>query len=68
MANPNIVGVTTITGVTDSFTLADTNAVTILNNAAGRNKVFKVNLITGQMIWNADLPNSSTITSLIVPN
>jgi len=36
--------------------------------STNKNKVFKVDLITGQIRWNADLSNSSTITSLIVPN
>ena len=36
--------------------------------STNKNKIFKVSLITGQMSWTADLSNSSTITSLIVPN
>ena len=64
MANPNIVGVTTITGVTASFSLADTNAVTILNNAAGSNKVFKVNTI---IVANDDGTNAADITVTLFP-
>ena len=64
MANPNIVGVTTITGVTDSFSLADTNAVTILNNTAGSNKVFKVNTI---IVANDDGTNAADITVTLFP-
>lgn len=45
MAAPNIVGVTTILGVTTSRTLATTSS-TILSNAAGSGKVYKVNLIS----------------------
>ena len=59
MANPNIVGVTTIRGVTASFSLADTNAVTILNNAANSNKVFKVNTI---IVANDDGTSAADIT------
>ena len=59
MANPNIVGVTTITGVTASFSLANTEAVTILNNAADSNKVFKVNTI---IVANDDGSNAADIT------
>ena len=64
MANPNIVGVTTITGVTDSFSLADTNAVTILNNTAGSNKVFKVNTI---IVANDDGTSAADITVTLFP-
>ena len=36
--------------------------------STNKNKLFNINLSTGQVIWTADLPHSSTITSLIVPN
>lgn len=59
MTAPNIVGVTTITGKTDYFSLADTNANVILSNASGSNKVYKVNSI---MIANDDGTNAADIT------
>lgn len=45
MAAPNIVGVTTILGVTTSLTLT-TSPQTIITNAAGSGKVYKINVIT----------------------
>lgn len=45
MANPNIVNVTTINGVTTYLTPSGTTAVVLLPNAASSNKVFKINQI-----------------------
>jgi hypothetical protein len=45
MANPNIVAVTTINGVTTYLTPANTTANVLLSNGAGSNKVFKINQI-----------------------
>lgn len=45
MANPNIVNVTTINGVTTYLTPSGTSAVVLLPNAAASNKVFKINQI-----------------------
>lgn len=59
MANPNIVGVTTLTGRTDTFSLSDTSATTILSNAASSGKVFKVNTI---IVANDDGTNNADIT------
>ena len=59
MAAPNIVGVTTITGKTAAFSLADTSATTILSNAASSNYVYKVNTI---IVANDDGTNSADIT------
>lgn len=42
MANPNIVGVTSIYGVTTTYTLTGNTAVSVLNNAASSGKVFKI--------------------------
>lgn len=42
MANPNIVNVTTINGVTTYLTPSGTTAVSLLNNAASSGKVFKI--------------------------
>ena len=45
MANPNIVAVTSILGVTTYLTPSGTSAVVLLPNAAGSGKVFKINQI-----------------------
>ena len=45
MANPNIVAVTTILGVTTYFTPSGTTAVVLLPNAASSNLVYKINNI-----------------------
>jgi hypothetical protein len=59
MAAPNIVGVSTLTGKTAAFSLADTNPTTILNNAAGSNYVYKVNTI---IVANDDGSDAADIT------
>lgn len=59
MANPNIVGITTLTGKTDVFSLADTSANTILSNGSGSGKIFKVNTI---IVANDDGTNAADIT------
>ena len=64
MANPNIVGVTTITGKTAIFSLGDTSATTILNNAASSGIVFKVNTI---IVANDDGTNTADITVTLFP-
>jgi hypothetical protein len=45
MANPNIVNVTVINGVTTYLTPSVATAVVLLPNAASSNKVFKINQI-----------------------
>jgi hypothetical protein len=45
MANPNIVNVTTIYGVTTYLTPSATTAVVLLPNAASSGKVYKINQI-----------------------
>ena len=42
MAAPNIVGITTLVGFSTFTTLANTNATSIVSNAAASNKVLKV--------------------------
>lgn len=59
MAAPNIVSVTTLTGKTAAFSLADTNATTILSNAASSNYVYKVNSV---IVANDDGTNAADIT------
>lgn len=57
MAAPNIVGLTTITGVTTSLTLT-TSSQTVLSNAASSNSVYKINNIIATNISAA----SATLT------
>jgi len=45
MANPNIVGVSTINGVTTYLTPSVNTAVVLLNNTASSGKVYKINQI-----------------------
>ena len=45
MANPNIVNVTTINGVTTYYTPGGTSAVVLLANAASSGQVYKINQI-----------------------
>jgi len=45
MAAPNIVGITTITGKTNTLKLTGTSASILLTNAANSGQVFKVNNI-----------------------
>lgn len=59
MANPNIVGLGTITGKTDIFNLDTTNATIILSNPASSGKVMKVNTI---IVANDDGTNNADIT------
>lgn len=59
MANPNIVGVSTITGKTDIYNLNTTDATIILSNEASSGKVMKVNTI---IIANDDGTNNADIT------
>ena len=62
MAAPNIVGVTTITGKTTYLSLADTNATTLVSNASGSGKVYKINNI---IVANDDGTNTANITVAI---
>tara|TARA_R110000851_G_scaffold168055_1_gene313872 strand:+ start:1345 stop:1719 length:375 start_codon:yes stop_codon:yes gene_type:complete len=59
MSAPNIVNVATITGKTATLALSDTNANTLLNNAASSGKVFKVNMI---QVANVDGTNACDVT------
>lgn len=45
MANPNILNVTSILGVTTSVNLSTTNVTTFLSNGVGSNEVLKINTI-----------------------
>lgn len=59
MAAPNIVNVATITGKTAVVALSTTSATTLVSNAAGSGKVFKINMI---QIANVDGTNAADVT------
>lgn len=59
MAAPNIVNVSTITGKSAVANLTTTNATSLVSNAAGSNKVFKINSI---IVSNVDGVNAANIT------
>jgi hypothetical protein len=65
MANPNIVNVTTILGVTTYLTPSGTSAVVLLPNAAASNKVFKINSITAT---NVNTSNAYAATVAVYSN
>lgn len=46
MSAPNIVGVTTITGVTTALSHTTDSALCVVSNAAGSNRVYKINNFT----------------------
>jgi|TARA_B100000085_G_scaffold248439_1_gene243475 hypothetical protein len=45
MAAPNIVGISTLIGITSVFQLTNTNQTNVLQNPPSSNKVFKINTI-----------------------
>ena len=59
MAAPNIVGVSTIIGITTMRSLSDTSATTIVSNPANSNYVYKINSI---IVANDDGSSSADIT------
>ena len=60
MANPNIVAVTSILGVTTYLTPSATTAVVLLPNAASSGKVFKINQIVA-----ANIDGSSAVDTTV---
>ena len=60
MAAPNIVGVSTVVGVTTFLSLADTNATVLLSNASSSGKVLKVNSI---IVANDDGTDTASVWS-----
>lgn len=62
MANPNIVGVTSILGKTDQIPLTSTSAISILNNAASSGTILKINSI---YICNEDGAGNAAVTIAI---
>jgi hypothetical protein len=65
MANPNIVNVTTINGVTTYYTPSGTTAVVLLTNAASSGKVYKINQIVAA---NVDGTNAINTTVSLYTN
>ncbi len=59
MAAPNIVGVSTIIGITTMRSLGDTSATTIVSNPASSNYVYKINAI---IVANDDGTSAADIT------
>lgn len=59
MAAPNIVGISTVIGITTMRSLGDTSATTLVSNPAGSNYVYKINTIIAA---NDDGTNSADIT------
>lgn len=59
MAAPNIVGVTTVVGVTTFLSLTDTSATVLVNNPANSDYVYRINSI---IVANDDGTNSADIT------
>jgi hypothetical protein len=63
MANPNIVNVTTINGVTTYLTPGNTTANTLLSNAASSGLVYKINQIVC-----ANVNGSSAVNATVAVN
>jgi hypothetical protein len=59
MANPNIVAVTSILGVTTYYTPSGTSAVVLLPNAAASGLVFKINQIVCANVNGASAVNAT---------
>lgn len=59
MANPNIVAVTTIYGVTTYITPANTTANVLLSNAASSGKVYKINQIVAANVNGSSAVNTT---------
>ena len=59
MAAPNIVNVSTITGITSKVALSSTSQTTLVSNAASSSKVFKINMI---QVANVDGTNACDVT------
>ena len=59
MAAPNIVNVSTITGITSKVALSSTSQTTLVSNAASSGKVFKINMI---QVANVDGANACDVT------
>ena len=60
MAAPNIVNITTLTGKTTYVNLTTTGSTSILSNASGSNRVYKINSL---FVSNTDTANAVNITA-----
>ena len=63
MAAPNVVNVATITSKTAYATPSSTSATVLLANAAGSNKVFKINSLVA-----ANVDGTSTVAATVAVN
>ena len=59
MAAPNIVNITTLTGKTTYVNLTTTGSISILSNASGSNRVYKINSL---FVSNTDSLNTVNVT------
>jgi hypothetical protein len=59
MAAPNIVNITTLTGKTTYVNLTTTGSTSILSNASGSNRVYKINSL---FVSNTDSLNTVNVT------
>jgi hypothetical protein len=59
MAAPNIVNITTLTGKTTYVNLTTTGSTSILSNASGSNRVYKINSL---FVSNTDTSNAVNVT------
>lgn len=59
MAAPNIVNITTLTGKTTYVNLTTTGSTSVLSNASGSNRVYKINSL---FVSNTDTSNAINIT------
>lgn len=59
MAAPNIVNISTLTGKTTYVNLTTTGSTSILSNASGSNRVYKINSL---FVSNTDTANAVNIT------
>ena len=60
MAAPNIVNITTLTGKTTYVNLTTTGSTSVLSNASGSNRVYKINSL---FVSNTDTANAVNITA-----
>lgn len=60
MAAPNIVNITTLTGKTTYVNLTTTGSTSILSNASGSGRVYKINSL---FVSNTDTANAVNITT-----
>ena len=60
MTAPNIVNITTLTGKTTYVNLTTTGSTSILSNASGSNRVYKINSL---FVSNTDTANAVNITA-----